>query len=110
MTSAGNAVVPVPPIVLDDPLKVTVFAPPLRLPVPFVVQFPANVMLPASVTVTPVFIWKLPNVIAAVGVIVPLPVKATFEVASNVSAVVLTVRLPPKLKLLPAKVVKTAAV
>ena len=52
---AGKLVLAVPPMVLAAPLKVMVFAPPLKVP-PLFVQFPATVALPESVTITPALI------------------------------------------------------
>ena len=76
-----------------------------------VVRLPTTDTLPASVTVVeaPGLIWRLPKVIAAVGVIVAVPVNAALLVAFSVKAVVAAVRLPPKFTFVPAIVVNTGA-
>ena len=97
-----------PPIVCaDPPLKVTAKFP-LRLPVPFTVQLPATEIFPAKVAATPVLMVTCPNVIAAVGVIVPVPVKtAVLAALSVVSAVVTFVKPFAKLTVEPETVENT---
>ena len=51
----GKSVEPVPPIVFDAPLNVTVFAPPDKIP-PLFVQLPATVTSLFNVTSIPLFI------------------------------------------------------
>lgn len=75
---------------------------------PFTARFPEMVNVPASsavVTVTPVFTVTLPNVIAAVGVIVDDALKIALLVAFSTRAAALTVKPPPKLIVSAANVV-----
>jgi len=75
------------------PLNVTVFAPGVNVP-PLFVQSPATEMFPPAVTVTPELTWTLPNVIAVVGVIVPVAAKIVVApVRLNVPRVLVTLLL-----------------
>ena len=66
------------------------FDPPFNVP-PLFAQLPLTEMLPASVAVPPELICTFGNVMAAVGVIVELPVNTAFEPAAQVTAAVCTV-------------------
>jgi hypothetical protein len=100
---APNAVLDEPLMVFVAPENVVLFTAALSVP-PLFVQLPATVIFPTSVCVPPVKV-TFPNVIAAVGVIVEEAVKFTVLVALKVTAVVLTVKLPPKVIVSPARVV-----
>jgi hypothetical protein len=82
-----------------DPLNVTVFTPGVNVP-PLFVQSPATEMFPAAVTVTPELNVTLPNVIATVGVIVP--------VAANVVVELLRLNVPSVFVIFPLKVIEAA--
>ena len=82
----GNVVDEVPLIVGAAPVKKTVLDPPVKVPpllAHAVAPVPATVMLPAKVVV-PEEILKLPKVMAAFGVIEPVPVKTSVLVAAKV--------------------------
>ena len=101
VTLCATAVVMLPAIVPLFPA--TVVALTLRVvvkvpaSVPSTVRLPATTTFPASVAVTPELTLRWPKVIAAVGVMLALAVKVALVVAMKVSAVVVAVRLPPKL-------------
>src|ERR1043165_7299373 len=67
-------------------------------------------MLPASVTVQLAFIWMVPKVIAAEGVIVPVPLNVWVLPEAKVIGVVVAVRPFANLMVLPYDVFKAGAV